>query len=130
MSSEILVVTENDASLAAMLHLLADAGYRTRGASTFEEGKRLLDTTSPDLLIADQRLGEFNGLHLVLRGRAGNPDMGAIVTTPATVPGLDADARLLDTEYVVTPTEATDWLQPVSSLLEKAGRRRALKIAS
>jgi DNA-binding NtrC family response regulator len=130
MSSEILVVSENGASLATMLHLLADAGYRTQGASTFEEGKRLLDATSPDLLIADQRLGEFNGLHLVLRGRSGNPGMSAIVTTPAAVPGLDADARLLDTEYVVTPTEPADWLQPVSSALEEAGRRRALKIAS
>jgi DNA-binding NtrC family response regulator len=130
MSSEILVVSQDDANLAVMLGRLTDAGYRTRGASTFEEGKRLLEATPPDLLIADQRLGEFNGLHLVVRGRAGNPDMGAIVTTAARVPGLDADARLLDTEYVVAPTEPTDWLQPVSSVLEKAGRRRELKIAS
>src|SRR5262245_64168685 len=102
MSPEILVVSENEARLAAMLHLLSDAGYRARGAATFEGGKQLLDATSPNLLIADQRLGDFNGLHLVVRGRAGNPHMGAIVTTPARVPGLDADARVLDTEYVVT----------------------------
>ena len=130
MSSEILVVSQDDANLADMLGRLTDAGYRTRGASTFEEGKRLLEATPPDLLIADERLGEFNGLHLVVRGRAGNPDMGAIVTTPARVAGLDADARRLDAEYLVRPDDAKDWLQPVSSAIEKAGRGRALKIAS
>jgi DNA-binding NtrC family response regulator len=130
MSSEILVVSQDDASRSAMLGLFADAGYRTIGASSFEEGKRILEGRSPDLLIADERLGQFNGLHLVVRGRVRNPDMRAIVTTPTPVAGLDSDARCVNAEYVVTPEDAKDWLQPVSRALNAAVRRRGLRRAS
>jgi DNA-binding response OmpR family regulator len=131
MSLQILVVTEDDANLAAMLQILTDAGYHTSRATTFEEGKRLLDTVSPDLLIADERLGDFNGLHLILRGRADSPGMAAIVTSPARTAGLETDARQLGVDYLVKPADAADWLRPVSNALDaKVTRSHLLKIAS
>ena len=131
MASEILVVSPDSARLTVMLQILADAGYRTSGTTTFEEGKRLLATTSPDLVIADERLDEFNGLHLILHGRAGDPDMAGIVTTSTSVSGLGADASRLGVEYVVKPTVTTGWLEPVSHALDRtAARRRLRKMAS
>jgi DNA-binding NtrC family response regulator len=65
----------------APLLLLARTGYEATGVATFEDATRLLATTSPDLLIADERPVAFNGLHLVLRGRANYPEMPAIVKT-------------------------------------------------
>ncbi|HEV8317257.1 MAG TPA: response regulator [Vicinamibacterales bacterium] len=131
MASEILVVSQDDTNRACVLQILAEAGYQTRGASTFEEGKRLLATTTPDLLIADERLGDFNGLHLILRGRANHPDMAAIVTTGTRIKGLEIDARGLEIDCLVKPADARDWLQPVSqALATTAARRRTLQIAS
>ena len=127
MSSAILVVSPDNARLAATIQMLSNAGYRTSGTTTFEDGKRRLDTTRPDLVIADERLGEFNGLHLILHGRAGRPDMAGIVTTPTRVAGLEADAQRLEVDYFVTG----DLLQPVSHALDAvAARRRLRTIAS
>ena len=131
MASEILIVSPDSANLAATLQVLANAGYLTSGTTTFEEGKRLLDTRSPGLVIADERLGDFNGLHLILHGRAAHPDLAGIVTTPTPVVGLAADARRLEVDYVVKPASTAGWLEPVSHALDTAAARQRLqKIAS
>src|SRR5438128_11103144 len=112
MASEILVVSQDDTNRACVLQILAEAGYQTRGASTFEEGKRLLATTTPDLLIADERLGDCNGLHLILRGRADHPDMAAVVTTGTRIKGLQIDARGLAIHCLEQPSDARHRPQP------------------
>lgn len=117
MSPEILVVSNDDASLATTLKVLNDAGYHACGASTFEEGKRLMAVNSPDFLIADERLGSFNGLHLILRGRYEDPDMGAIVTSSTKDACLEAEARRLNVECLVKPQDPTELLVPISKTL-------------
>lgn len=112
--SQILVVSNDGAGLTRMLRVLNGAGHLARGASTFEEATRLLANLSPDLVIADERLGAFNGLHVILRARAGHPDVGAIVTTPVLRRGLEADARSLDVECVVKPENPAEWLGTIS----------------
>jgi DNA-binding NtrC family response regulator len=99
---------------------LIDAGYEALGAGTFEDAKRLLASEPPDLLIADERLGAFNGLHLVVRGHAMHPHMRAIVTTSAKDSILESDAKQLDAECVVKPADPMGWLLPISQTLELA----------
>lgn len=118
MSPNILVVSNDAAGLAAMLEVLIRSGYRASGASTFEEAKRSLAFRSPDLVIADERLGAFNGLHLILRGRAHHPDMGAILTSPVKDPGLEAEAKRLNVQCVVKPRDPMELLLPISRTLE------------
>jgi hypothetical protein len=52
-----------------LLTWLSDAQHELVIANTFAAAKHHL-TTRPDLLIAEIKLGEYNGLHLALRGRA------------------------------------------------------------
>jgi DNA-binding NtrC family response regulator len=120
----ILVVSNDVAGLTDTLSVLGDAGYHARGASTFAEARRALASGSPDLVIADQRLGEYNGLHVILRARASRPGLSAIVTTGAMDGGLAADARSLDVECVLKPKNAKGWLAPVARALahNRAGR--------
>ena len=118
MRSTILVVSADGTGLAPTLRLLAGAGYDASGATTFEDATRLLATTSPDLLIADERLGAFNGLHLVLRGRAGHPDMRAIVTTSVKDPCVEAEATRMNARCFVKPRDPAEWLLPISRTLE------------
>jgi DNA-binding NtrC family response regulator len=118
MSPEILVVSNDDVSLVATLQVLNEAGYNASGASTFEEGKRLMAARCPDFVIADERLGNYNGLHLILRGRFDDPDMGGIVTSVAKDPGLEAEARRLNVECVVKPEDPADLLAPISRTLQ------------
>ena len=111
--SEILVVSNDGIGLTHVLKVLTAAGYRASGASTFEEAKCSLADRSPDLVIADERLGLYNGLHVIVRARAGHPDVGAIVTTPVKNRALEADAKSLNVECIVKPQNPSDWLEPI-----------------
>src|SRR5262245_14034482 len=108
--SQILVVSNDDANLTAMLGVFESAGYSATGATTFEEAQRRLADESPDIVIADERLGAFNGLHILLTARAERPDTRAIVTTPVANHALEADARSLDVTCIVKPLTASEWL--------------------
>jgi CheY-like chemotaxis protein len=66
MPSKVLIVDDDRATRYGLAELLEGAGYDTVAVGTFEEAIRILRTTPPDLLIADVRLGPFNGLQLVI----------------------------------------------------------------
>ena len=109
MYPKILVVSSDIEALDTMLEVLSGAGYETSGASTFAEGKRLMDEGSPDLLIADERLEAFNGLHLILRGRFLGPDLQAIVVSASENAGLQSEARRLNVPAVTRPSDPNEW---------------------
>ena len=115
MDTKILVVSSDRTSLAAMLDVLSDAGYRTSGASSFSDGKRLMSEGSPDLLIADERLEAFNGLHLILRGRSVDSNLQAIVVSGHEDKALEAEARRLNVPCVVKPQDPREWLRLLST---------------
>ena len=122
--TQALVVSNDVAGLADTLRVLGSAGYQAQGASSFEEAKRLLASGSPDLVIADQRLGKYNGLHVILRARASRPGLRAIVTTGMPDVGLEDDARRLNVACVVRPERASGWLTPVEKVLGHKRVRR------
>lgn len=115
MAFKILIVEDHDASRTALRQLLAGAGYEVIEASTFRNGMRLLRDAQPDLLIADVRLGPFNGLQLV----ATNPrPIPSIVVTGFRDAVIEADARALGAEYVSKPIAPSEMLDLVQRLLE------------
>ena len=117
--SQILVVNNDGIRLTNVLNALNAAGHRARGASTFEEATRALADRAPDLVIADERLGAYNGLHVILRARADHPDVSAIVTTPVMNRGLEADARSMNIQCLIKPKSPSEWLPPVWKILNE-----------
>jgi len=107
---KILIVSADPGSVGHTVEVLASAGFEAMGATSFEDALHALSTNVPDLLIADQRLGAFNGLHLVLRGRVNAPHMHAIVTSPTEDRVLESDARQLNAHSMVRPNDPHDWL--------------------
>jgi DNA-binding NtrC family response regulator len=122
MAPSILVVSRDVDGLADTLDVLTSAGYRACGVSTFEEAKPLLATMSPAMMITDELLGSFNGLHLILHGRAMNPDMGAIATTAHKDPAFEAEARCLNVQYLVKPANPSEFLLPIAQTLKECLR--------
>jgi DNA-binding NtrC family response regulator len=118
MSSEIVIVTGDVERRTVLLDTLHHAGYEASGASTFAEAKELLATHAVDLLIADERLGLFNGLHVIVVGRTHHPRMKAIVTSPVRDEGLASEAERLDVQCIVEPAQPSDWLASISRTLE------------
>ena len=85
-------------------------------ASTFEEGRRVLRDDNPDLLIADVRLGAFNGLQLIATGPARIP---AIVVSGFDDSVLQAEARAFGAEYLVKPVTAASLLSLIEQKLAR-----------
>jgi len=118
--AKILLVDDDAATRAGLLELLTAAGYDARAAATFEEGMRALRVDAPDLLIADVRLGAFNGLQLLVSSPRTVP---AIVITGFADPVLESDARQHGADYVLKPVTP-------SVLLDMVRRRLAQGEAS
>ena len=117
MPSRILVVDDDEGYLVGIGELLGLCGYEPLLARTFEEGQRLLRDEAPDLLIADVRLGPFNGLQLLAMGQVRIP---TIVVSGFDDPVLHADARGFGADYLVKP------VQP-AALLALIDRKLALR---
>src|SRR5262245_23626882 len=83
MATRILIVEDDKAARDGLVRLVAGRGHEVFAAATFEDGRRLLRTHKPDVLITDVRLGAFNGLQLLLSDQA---HMHAIVLTAYSDP--------------------------------------------
>jgi DNA-binding NtrC family response regulator len=106
---------------------LSLVGFQTRVADNFQEARDLLVAQPPAVLVADIRLGEYNGLHLVLRGKQARPGIAAIVTTdwPDTV--LMAEAEAMGATFVLKPTTREELLAAVFRTLFRADSRTAIR---
>jgi CheY-like chemotaxis protein len=118
----ILIVEDDDASRQGLQQLLVNAGYTVLAASTFVEGRRAAAEDSPDLLIADVRLGEFNGLQLVAAAPRSLP---SIVVSGFPDPVLEAEALWLGAHYLTKPIEPGMLLALIEEKLLTAATRRA-----
>jgi DNA-binding response OmpR family regulator len=113
----VLIVDADRKALAHTCRIMSDAGYWTTTASSFEEAKRRLALTTPDLLITAVRLGTHNGLHLLVRNRMQFPEIPAIVTHVAPDPVLEAEATALNATYLITPLTRETLLTVARALL-------------
>ncbi len=96
---EILVAAHSAATRTSLKAWFAATRYNLTVTSSFHEGRDRLSLASPDLLVTEVKLGEYNGLQLAARARQmGTP---AIVIGPPDIV-LERDAEQLDALYVST----------------------------
>jgi two-component system KDP operon response regulator KdpE len=107
-----LIVEDHEATRLGLVALLANAGYIVLSASTFAEARRSLAEHMPDVLIADLRLGEYNGLQLVAAAPVAIP---SIIVTGFPDPVLEAAALKLGAHYMTKPIV----LESLLSLIEE-----------
>ena len=117
-SPSILVVDSDTVALERTVGVLRRAGYRVTGVNSFQWAKHLLVSNQPELMIADVRLGAFNGLHLVLRRRSEYLVKPSIVTNSEVDPVLERQAHKLGAPYLVKPLSPEVLLRVAKELLE------------
>ena len=120
--SRILIVEDHDATRQGLRALLTNAGYVVESASTFAEGRQSLAEQTPDLLIADVRLGEYNGLQLVAAAPLAVP---SIIVTGFPDPVLAAEALKLGAHYVVKPIAAEALITLIEETIVSARQRQS-----
>jgi DNA-binding response OmpR family regulator len=109
----VLVVEPSLDELLVVLSRLTTRGFRVTVAETFAQAKPLLLSQPPSVLVTALRLGAYNGLHLVLRGKAVRPDMAALVTSTVDDVVLRADAEGMGATFIVTPVSEHDLIAAV-----------------
>jgi DNA-binding response OmpR family regulator len=114
MPSKVLIVDDDKTTREGLAEFLEGSGYEAVAVGTFEEASRILRTTPPDLLIADVRLGPFNGLQLVISSPQPIP---AIIITGFADPVLESDARRRGADYVLKPVSPARLLDLVAQKL-------------
>jgi len=107
---KILIVDDDPSLLEALERSFLEAGQDVRAFSSFEDARRVLQTTRFDALITDVRLGAFNGLQLAVIGRDTYPDMRLIVFSGFDDPVLRTEAEHVGATYMVKPVTGAQLL--------------------
>jgi two-component system response regulator RegA len=124
MALTILVVDEDAAAVAKLVATLAEAGFATTGAQTFRDASKILSPSDPSILIANVRLGAYNGLHLLLRGQAEHPQMLGIIIGPADAATEREALRLGAAAYLPRPVRPETVIGEVLKLRQPAAAAR------
>ena len=123
MTETLLIVDPDTSSQRAAVDALQAGRYRTLTANGFARGRQLLEALRPDLLITVVRLGKFNGLQLVVLGRAADSRLSALVVDDKHDATLEREAFNAGAMgYLVKPLRSTELLSRVAAAL--AGRER------
>jgi DNA-binding NtrC family response regulator len=115
MRQRILIVDDDEGIRSFLFTILAGAGYDVVTAESVQVGRTALAQASPDLLITDVRLGDFNGLQLLALNP---PAVPAIVMTGFPDPVLEAQARQFGAQFILKPIEPAGLLMLVAELLQ------------
>jgi DNA-binding response OmpR family regulator len=98
-----LVVDNNPSEVTAVLAPLIASGCRVTINDSYTQARAGLEASTPDLLITDLTLGEYNGLQLVIRAKAARPDIRLIVLSRIHDPVLRQQAEQLGATFVPRP---------------------------
>jgi CheY-like chemotaxis protein len=119
----ILIVEDNDLNLELATDLLAAAGYLTRQARSGEEGVRLAQVESPDLILMDLRLPGMDGYAALGRLKA-DPRTAHIPTVALTAQAMNGDQEAVMAagfdDYVSKPINTGRFYEIVARLLGSA----------
>ena len=113
----VLLVAPRIQDILFAVRPLSNSRFDLTVAETFSQARAILNVRPPGLLITEIRLGEFNGLHLVLRGRGARPDMAAIVTSTSADNVLQSEAEQLGATFVLMPTSEAELMAAVERTL-------------
>jgi DNA-binding NtrC family response regulator len=106
----VLVVDDDAAYLSACTTVLTGDGHDVVPCGSFHEGRRRLAQEQFDALIADVRLGAYNGLHLIMLAA---PSMIRIAVSAVLDSVICREAEQAGARFVVKPDDC----ESVSALL-------------
>jgi DNA-binding response OmpR family regulator len=106
----VLMIDDDAPYLSLCASILKDDGHDVVACADFNEGRRQLIKDHFDALIADVRLGLYNGLHLIALAA---PSMTKIAFSAFPDPVIRRDAEQAGARFVLKPTDCAS----VSALL-------------
>ncbi len=122
-SPRLLVVDDETTARRALATLLTDDGYEVQTAASGEEALEKLAAFAPDLLLTDVRMPGIDGVELLTRARAIDPQISVIVMTAfGTVRDAVRAMRAGAEHYITKPVD----LDELSLVLARVQKQREL----
>jgi len=113
----ILVVASNSGVVERVLRSVP--GHEIVLRTDFESARLELDRHPPDLVVAQVRLGAFNGLHLAIRARGrGLPTQTILIGEPDTL--LELEAKQQQARYLTWPVDQPTLAAAIHDVLSSA----------
>jgi DNA-binding response OmpR family regulator len=113
----ILVVASNGGVVERVLRSVP--GHEIVLRTDFESARLELDRHPPDLVVAQVRLGAFNGLHLAIRARGrGLPTQTILIGEPDAV--LELEAKQQHAHYLTWPVDQATLAATIHDVLTSA----------
>ena len=120
MENKPILIVEDDAAERRLIEFwLQEEGYKTLQASDGKAGLQLFEENLPRLVIADLRMPELNGLELLGRVKAVDPDaLFILITAFGTVENAVEAMKLGAADYLLKPLNEDELKMIVRRVLE------------
>jgi DNA-binding response OmpR family regulator len=113
----VLVVDDDQNVLALVEYWLTDAGYDVVACARFDAARTYLAAHTPDALVADVRLGAFNGLHLVLMA-AERPQTALLLLSGHDDVVVRRDGAACGARFLLKPVRRDELLAELTAALD------------
>ncbi len=126
----ILVVDDDESSLAMLEHILSQQGYHVHCADSGKQALGAVETLSPELILLDINLPDMDGFSVLrqLQARPECRDIAVIFLSGFTETGKRIDGfKLGAVDYIVKPFEPEELLARVHTHLELRRLRNRFK---
>jgi DNA-binding response OmpR family regulator len=108
------LVVEPDPSIRLRtVTALTAAGFHVISTDAFEAARHHIVTEPPLLLVTALKLGEYNGLHLVLRAKTASLRTASVVTADRGAEGFRGEVEAVGATYVVAPVGVSELVAAV-----------------
>ncbi len=125
----VLIVEDESLISWSLANALTRAGFETRIAVSADGAAEVLDRTNIDLIIADVRLPQGDGIHLAREIRRNSPYMPIIIMT-AGDEELRLGHELNDVHYCEKPFHLDDMVERVKTICIRTSKDNALEISN
>jgi DNA-binding response OmpR family regulator len=115
MSHRILLVEPDEVAGSEVARVLSGEGHRVAWVDTFADAIWPSAADAPDMVIAALRLGAYNGLHLLMRVRAYDPNFPFIILCDNS--DFTADVSEFGARHVAKPIDPVVLTAVVSELI-------------
>lgn len=120
MNERVLVVDDDPLIVDLFVTVLQNAGYQVEGVLRGKEAIERLTTMPFDVLLADVKMPDVDGLEVLRRAKTLDPEIAAVIITGHGTMDVAIKAIQLGAEgFVLKPAEVEDLLAIVTHALEK-----------
>jgi DNA-binding response OmpR family regulator len=106
--SKALIVDDDPQVLSFVKQLMETAGHDVLTASNFAKAREYIQAQDLGILVADVRLGDFNGIQLGILAKNAQPNVRIVIMSGWDDPVLRHEADQLGAVYVQKPFSAEE----------------------